>query len=139
MEFETRRMKFVTGDQRNATGTIKLYPECAADDACVFIALSVADQIYTEKAENFFEALQKIRIKLENDQIQIMCNGAAENVYPSPMQRSMGYGDMAYRLTLGKPAKLEDAIEIFDCDNGLTCTTVRKQYAFYVKWLESLK
>ncbi|MDQ0272290.1 hypothetical protein [Cytobacillus purgationiresistens] len=39
---------------------------------------------------NFFEALEKLRKYLDEKQIQILCNGAALNVYPSLMSRLMG-------------------------------------------------
>ncbi|MEH7304129.1 hypothetical protein [Neobacillus drentensis] len=51
--------------------------------------------------------------------LQIICNGAALNVYPSPMALSMGSGRLAYKLNFGKQAISEDLVDIFDCDDTL--------------------
>ena len=38
----------------------------------------------------FFDALLKMRIEFENEEVLLMCFGASEDVYPSAMQQSMG-------------------------------------------------
>lgn len=68
----------------------------------------------------------------------IQCNGADLQVFPSPMQISMG-GDKAYLLVLGKSANLKDIYRIFDTDKKpLNCVTVAEQENYYARWLDSL-
>lgn len=76
-----------------------------------------------------------VRKNLETLNIQICCNGAARNVYPSNMQRSMGSGRVAYKLYSGERAKLEDVVDIFDCDDRLEFVTVDEQERFYKNWV----
>ncbi|WP_102272785.1 hypothetical protein [Cytobacillus massiliigabonensis] len=64
--------------------------------------------------------------------------GAAENVYPSPMQLSMGTGELAYQLTLGKPAATEDIVHIFEYDDKLNCVSFAEQLQFHQKWFNRL-
>lgn len=55
------------------------------------------------------------------------------------MIEAMGYGEEAYQLTLGKPARMQDLVSIFDSGDDLVPVTVRKQREFYDKWLRNLK
>jgi hypothetical protein len=54
------------------------------------------------------------------------------------MIRSMGCAEHAYRLKLGRQAKLEDLVEIFATDPEITPVSVEEQRQFYGEWLESL-
>ena len=56
--------------------------------------------------ENYFHAMQAIRLQLEKDELLLNCYGASRNVYPSPMSIDMGAGHKAYRLTIGEHAKI---------------------------------
>jgi hypothetical protein len=67
-----------------------------------------------------------------------MCNGAAKNVYPSPMQISMGTGRFAYKQYIGKQARTEDVVDIFDCDNSLDFVGIEEQYKFHEEWCKSI-
>ncbi|MFC5743573.1 hypothetical protein [Dyella tabacisoli] len=87
----------------------------------------------------YFRALCELRIKLEVDGLLLACYGASENVYPSPMIESMGCGERAYRLTLGKPALRQDLVSIFDFGSDVVPVTVKDQQRFYELWLKSLR
>lgn len=63
---------------------------------------------------NYFDALSKLRQQLEEMDTLLECYGACLNVYPSQMSASMGVGDMAYKMTMGKYARSEDIVNIFD-------------------------
>src|SRR5215813_5801720 len=58
----------------------------------------------------FFDALRIVRGKLEEAGILLNCFGASEDVYPSPMQESMGPAVLAYRNYLGQQARLSDIV-----------------------------
>jgi len=62
--------------------------------------------------------MQVIRTDLELEGIFMQCNGngAAKNVYPSPMQRT---GRTAYVLELCCPTKLSNVVDIFETREGL--------------------
>lgn len=89
------------------------------------------------QSENYFTALQLLRVKLEEQNIQILCNGAAFNVYPSGMQLSMGVGRLAYKLHLVVPSKNADVIDIFDLDEELEFVSVLEQANYYQRWIDS--
>lgn len=105
----------------------------------VKIEVEYGSKNYVQTASDFFEALQLLRLELELDGMQIICNGATENVYPSPMIASMGEGRKAYRLFLGKQAKMEDIVDIFEYDGNAICVSVERQREFYVRWLKSIE
>lgn len=87
---------------------------------------------------NFFSALQVLRGELEKKDIQLECNGAAKNVYPSPMQMSMGSGRKAYKLCMGQQAKISDVVDIFDYEEGLDFVYMEDQSKYYAEWLKSV-
>ena len=124
---------------RNALleGTLLLYEEAPNDRNQVLIEIHFNDEQISRMDDNFFQALQKLRKELERRDIQIMCNGAAQNVYPSPMQLSMGPGRIAYLLKLGQKAKIAEIIDIFDCQDGLVFVSVEEQETFYKEWEKS--
>ena len=77
-----------------------------------------------------------IRRELETDRILLHCYGASRNVYPSGMGRDMGAGLKAYKLTIGKRARMEDLVFIFDTGNDVEPATVSAQKEFYERWLK---
>lgn len=104
-----------------------------------YIYIEINGKKYNANAENYFTALQNLRSILEKQGVQICCNGAARNVYPSPMLLSMGDGYMAYKLFKGSNASMANLVNIFDYDNSLEWCTVSEQRKFYQEWLDSLK
>ena len=53
---------------------------------------------------------------------------------------SMGTGELAYRLSIGKPALNEDLVNIFDEPLGNDIpSTVEEQKEYYKAWLMSLR
>lgn len=104
----------------------------------VLLEITVDCQKVSYKSENFFYALMNLRKELENKNIQIICNGAAKNIYPSPMQMSMGSGKTAYKLCMGKQARNSDVVDIFDCDEDLEFANIEEQSKYYAEWLKSI-
>jgi pantothenate synthetase len=119
-------------------GKLNLYEEAPDDNEQVLIEIYFHNQKVCKMAENFFRALQALRHDLEKINVQIICNGAAKNVYPSPMQLSMGSCRTAYMLQLGHRARSSDIVDIFECMNSLECVNVKRQEEFYSRWLKSL-
>ena len=118
---------------------LRFYENSPNDSEKAFIGLTFDDQNFICESDNLFRALQDLRRKLETVNIQILCNGAAKNVYPSPMLMGMGPCRKAFKLQCGRPAKMSDLIEIFDFDETLEFTDVDTQNAFYSHWVKSLQ
>lgn len=132
-------MKFRLKNGDVVPGEVSLQDDVLEEEDLVSIEIRLLQNKYFAQAESYFEALQFVRKDLEQEGVQILCNGAARNVYPSPMILSMGEGRRAYRVTLGKQALMDDLIDIFDYDNSLSCCSVEEQNQFYRKWIQSLR
>ena len=89
-------------------------------------------------ADNYFDALEKLRRYLEDRNEKILCKGSNENVYPSAMQLNAGSGRNAYSLALGRQAKLVDVVDIFEESDFDSCVSCDKQNDFFERWTESL-
>jgi hypothetical protein len=108
------------------------------EDEIVSIKLSFANHKFISHGDTFWEALKKLRINLEKENILIVCYGSCLNVHPSPTILNMGEGRQAYRLTIGEQAKKKNLVDILGSDNDVQPTTVKKQEDYYSKWLISL-
>ena len=138
MSFEIRNVDLIGADWSTTSAEVLLWEEDLEDDEMVKLSLRFRDREITKTDTDFFSALCSIRRELEKENLMIACYGASKNVYPSPMLRSMGYGDKAYKLTMGKPARQEDIVSLFDSDKDVFPTTVDEQEKFYEEWLRSL-
>ena len=100
------------------------------------LKIEIERVIYFSKSDNIFDSIVELRKKLELNNIYLLCNASAINVYPSGMQKEFG-GTKAYKLQMGKQATLTDVVDIFDYDNELKIGSVKEQEEFYENWLES--
>ena len=139
MNYESKTIKLAMNDGKIFEGMLKLYEESPDDEEMVLIELLILGDTISFKHENFFLALQSLRQHLEDKHIQVMCNGAALNVYPSTMQLSMGTGRLAYKVKFGEPAKLKDVVDIFEFDNSLRFVKIEEQLSYHIRWSNSLK
>lgn len=139
----TDPVRTVTLFMSNENGRILAHAKCFDADAHrdhVALMLEFEDVKLTSESEvGYFYALTALREQLENIGFTIECNGSSENVFPSPMISSMGNGEMAYRLTLGRPARSADLVNIFERGVEGTYTSVKRQQEFYDRWLKSLQ
>ncbi len=119
-------------------GEIKIFEQDPDNEEQVLIQVTINHETFRGQEENFFSALQVLRAELEKKNLQIRCNGSAENVYPSPMQLSMGSGRLAYKLFSGHQAKTIDIVDIFDYDDKLRFVSTEEQTRFYNKWRMTL-
>src|SRR5262245_49843115 len=70
-------------------------------------------RVFEDSGYDYFNALQKIRRRLEPEAIKVVCYGASRNVYPSAMSSQMSEGRMAYRTAMGQTACSEDLVDTF--------------------------
>ena len=98
------------------------------------LKIEIENMVYFSKSDNIVE----LRKKLELNNIYLLCNASAINVYPSLMQKEFG-GTKAYKLQMGKQATLSDVVDIFDYDSELKIGSVKEQEEFFESWIESLR
>lgn len=132
-------IKFKKSNGAVVLGQVTLQDEAPENEDLVAVEIKLAEKTYDAVAESYFETLQNLRQELERDGIQILCNGAAKNVYPSPMTLAMGEGRRAYKMTWGKQALMKDLVDIFDYDESLICCSVEEQNRYYMDWIRSLR
>ena len=136
---EEKIIKLILPENKLAEVLIELYEEAPDDEDMIMLKVNIEHQERSYISDSYFEALEKFRQDLEEKNIQIIFNGSALNVYPSPMALSMGSGQLAYKLNFGKQALTKDLVEIFDCDETLTFVSILEQRKFYEDWLKSLR
>jgi hypothetical protein len=138
LEYEIIQVDLIKNKKQIINATLKIYEEAPDDRENVLIELFFDQKVIRKKDENFFYALQALRRELELEKILIMCNGGAENVYPSPMIFDMGPARKAYILKLGCYAKQADVVDIFEKADNLKFSSVDEQTNFYEKWINSI-
>ena len=102
------------------------------------LKIEIERTIYFSKSDNIFDSIVELRKKLELNNIYLLCNVSAINVYPSGMEKEFG-GTKAYKLQMGKQAVLADVVDIFDYDSELKIGSVKEQEEFFESWIESLR
>lgn len=90
------------------------------------------------ESDDLFKALLLLRAALEEQGHKLLCNGSRKNVVVSGMSREMSGGRKAYLVKLGKQARRDDLVDIFDCVDSSFVGTVGQQTEFYSEWLRSL-
>ena len=138
MYIEKRFIKILISKEYEIIEEMVLLYEAPDDKEKVVIKVNICGEKFNCKSDNFFLGLQALRKKLEIKNIQIICNGTAENVYSTPIQMSKEYGRKAYKLYAGKLAETKDIVDIFECDEKLNFVSVDKQIQFYQKWTKTL-
>jgi hypothetical protein len=106
-------------------------------DDCLLVC-RYRGQTISAQEDDFFEALVSIRRRLQAHGLMPYCYGASLNVFPSGMFRDMGSGLQAYKLTLGKQARMADLVGIFDEGIDVVPADVDAQEQFFRDWLGSL-
>jgi hypothetical protein len=138
MSYTTHVVQVVDTDGVASAGELKLRGESPDDEELVQLQLTIPSLDVVAVAANYFEALKRLRLHLEERYLFIRCYGASRDVYPSPMMLNMGEGRLAYRLIMGKQAVMKDAVDIFDNGSDVIPCTVQEQEEFYQAWLSSL-
>jgi hypothetical protein len=113
-----------------------LYVVESEEKDIITIEAKFDNSVVKVEEEYYFTALQELRKQLFKKEVEICCYGAKKNIYPSPMMMN---SLNAYSLTIGKQAKAEDIVGIFDSCELDEITTVEDQNMFYQEWIRSLK
>lgn len=129
-------VRLVSGAGEEAKGGFTLERD-DLQDRCRLILLSPLGE-FAGTEWNYFHALCQIRRQLEETGWRPVCYGSSRNAYPSGMCCDMGQGLQAYRMTMGRPALLEDLVQIFDSGPDVLPVSVEEQDAFHEDWLRSL-
>ncbi len=87
---------------------------------------------------DLFDSLNLLREYLEEDNWFLLCNGSRLNAYPSRMSRQMSGGKKLYLLTMGKQARRDDLVDMFEQACIKDVATTSEQRLFYSRWLKSL-
>jgi hypothetical protein len=105
------------------------------DDTRCRLRCDYRERTIESTATDFFQALCELRTVLAEDGLMPACYGASLNVYPSGMARDMGQGLKAYRMTMGRHARLEDLVDIFSEGPDVVPASVAAQEQFWRNWL----
>lgn len=134
MNNEQYTVPVIIPDGQRAEGVFSLN----AEGQNVRLSLEFLGRKLTATASDYFEAMVGIRRELERDDIFLNCYGSSKNVYPSGMGRDMGKGLKAYRMTLGKRARMVDLVFIFDTGEDVETVTISEQKSFFESWLNEI-
>ncbi|MES5482696.1 hypothetical protein QMZ05_08040 [Bradyrhizobium sp. INPA03-11B] len=129
---EQHRIRLI-GGQYEETALFRLFDE---GDACRLLC-EYRHKTIEHTASDFFQALCDIRSLLAENGLIPFCYGASLNVYPSGMARDMGQGLKAYKLAVGRHAKMSDLVEIFGSGPDVNPASVAAQEQFFSNWLAS--
>lgn len=136
---ERRIVDLILPDGSTDAASLSISEATLSNDGKVGLSISLASGELCAVADDYFTALQALRRDLESCGILIKCYGSSRNVNPSPMIQSMGDGDLAYRLTLGRPTMMSDRVSIFDSGPDVEAVSVDDQDRFYDQWFASPK
>lgn len=107
----------------------------AGDEACVVQVSSGADVSARGRARDLFAALAVARRELELQGIQLACNGARLDVWPSGMLRQAGHGRRAYVLTMPPTVVRPSTVDIFEpAPESSVLATVDEQHEWFRRY-----
>ncbi len=121
------------------TATVTLYDEAPCNCDNIKMVVTFNGQEYNFCEENYFKALLMFRECLQKESLQLLCNGAMKEVYPSPMQMSMGCCRTGYIQKMGKQASNDDIVDLFEFEPSLTLSTIKEQLEYHNLWLSSFQ
>jgi hypothetical protein len=124
---------FLIGGEDGESGTLSANE---VDDRC-HITFSYRGRSIDAEDSDYFGALCQIRQLLEMQGLIPFCYGASLNVYPSGMARDMGAGLKAYKLVMGKQARMHDLVEIFSEGPDVIPAFVSLQREFFEEWINT--
>ena len=133
-EYDKRDIQIRTDKGLYLHGQIQYCDFIRDDEDWCHVCLYINERLYESTEKHFFTALLRIREQLEKEKFQILCNGAARNVYPSAMMFDMGSAGIGYKMTMNKPTTMSDVVDIFEYDESLEFVTVSEQEQFLVDW-----
>ena len=138
MSEQNKSVGLIAADGSILVGEFLIRDQTAGNPDHVELSLILPDRQFVATAIDGFEALILLRLELEPLGLIPLCWGASLHVYPSDLSRSIGVGDVAYKLTLGQFARAADQVNIFDSGPGLVAATVAEQEDYSRAWFDSL-
>jgi hypothetical protein len=129
------KLQFFRSDIREVD--LFIYDNIEGDEDSVILEVDINGKKFEGHGDNCFDALKELRKCLEKEEIQIMCNGAGRNVYPSAMQFDFGNTRKAYKKHLGIQAKMSDLVDILDYSEDVEFVSIDEQLHFENEWFES--
>lgn len=136
---ESQSLVLVSSGGREQRAVMRRWNESPENEDEVLIEVVTGDILFRGGSDRgFFHAFCEVRRQLESIDCLPRCFAACENVYPSPLIESMGWGERAYLLTLGEQASMGDLVEIFEPSKNIVPVSVERQRIFYERWLASL-
>lgn len=108
-------------------------------EVCVVEVSFGEDMSARGEARDLFAALAVARRRLEAQGVQLACNGARRDVYPSGMLRQAAQGRRAYVLTAPPTvARLPPTVDIFaPAPESSVLATVDEQREWFDQWRHS--
>ena len=134
-------MEKIISKARLSDGSVKeLQLHVSVDTQCQLWQIELVN--FEENAACFretdlYKAMQTLRQYLEAKGCQLLSAGARPDVVPSGMSRSMGGGQQAYVIRLGKQAT--ELVDIFDYAEPALVGTVQQQRDYVEAWRASLR
>lgn len=92
---------------------------------------------FTGTSSDYFDALRKARLAMEDVGLRPCCAGARRDTWASGMQRDMGQGLVCYVLSFPRTKILPPVLGIFDAAARDVIGTVAEQEAFRKAWMAS--
>lgn len=135
MEIEKKAVKLMGENSEVITAELIIKEDIPENVDMIILELLFNGESILGQSDNMFDSLKELRKQLEKKRIQILCNGAARNVYPSAMQFSMGNTRKAYKLYKGEQARMKDMVDIFELDDGLEFVDINEQLKFFEEWI----
>ncbi|HYP29482.1 MAG TPA: hypothetical protein VE262_22415 [Blastocatellia bacterium] len=135
MDIQTHNIKLIGEAGKQIDGTFTLDP----DQGTCRLTLRYSDKELIAEEDDYFDALCSIRRRLETVGMRPLCYGASKNVFPSGMSRDMGQGLIAYRMSVGQPARMVDMVSIFETGPDVEPASVEEQEQYFEQWLKSLR
>ena len=97
------------------------------------LTLKCGDKTMVVADDDFFNALIKIRTKLEPQGVLFNIYGASLNVWPSGMAISMSAGEVAYKYESGNTT----TVNIFDTGDDVIPSTISEQKNYCLKCMQN--
>jgi len=90
------------------------------------------------EGSDLFEALASVRRDLKAYGVVLACNGARQDVFPSPMLRQATMGCRAYVLTMPRSTAAPPTVDIFaTAPESSVLAPVEEQRAWFDRWRQA--
>jgi hypothetical protein len=108
------------------------YPSC-----CLLLIL-YGHQNIEVKGYDYFKCLINLRIQLEKQNLNILCNGATKDVCCEGMLRRYSNGLQGHIIKLGQYISEDNKLSIFGYSEPNTVVSINEQKKFYKLYCSSL-